>query len=311
MFLENALITAEQVAVLYIIVAVGFFADKVKLFTEKTAMLCTNLLFYIITPAVIIESFLKIDYDKQTVRELFIAMGCGMIMFTVSILINLPFFRKGDNSKNCVLRFASIFSNCGYMSIPLANSVVGPQGVLYCSAVVVCFQIFSFTYGVMIMDKSESKSKINFKKIVLNPGVISVAIGLPLFLLGVKLPEIITAPIGHISNMNTPLAMLVFGTYLANAKIKSAFKEKKIFLAAFIKLIMLPLIMLLVYRLFNLQGALIVSLIITASAPSANNTVIFAAKYERDAGLAAQAVAIISIISILTMPLMIALSGTV
>jgi predicted permease len=309
MFIENAMTAAGQVAVLYIIVAVGCLADKVKFFTEKTAKQCTNLLFYIITPAVIVKSFLEIEYDKQTVRGFFIALGCGMLLHTVAIAINTPFFRKGDCTKNSVLKFAAVYGNCGYMALPLANAVIGAKGVFYCSTVIISFQIFVFTHGVFIMDNEQGKrKKLNYKKIILNPGVLSVSVGLPLFLLGVKLPELVFEPIKYIASMNTPLAMLIFGTYLANTDFKSGLKEKRILLSAFLKLIALPLIMILFFKLFGIRGDLLTALIISASAPSANNTVIYTAKFNNDTSLAAQTVATISFISIITMPLMIAFS---
>jgi predicted permease len=311
MFFENALTAASQVAVLYIIVAVGCLADKVKFFTENIARQCTNLLFYIITPAVIVKSFLEIEHDSQTVRGFFIALGCGMLLHTVAITINAPLFRKGDCSKNSVLKFAAIYGNCGYMALPLANAVIGSQGVFYCSTVIISFQVFVFTHGVFIMDNAQGKKKkLNYKKIILNPGVLSVSVGLPLFLLGVKLPELIFEPIKYIASMNTPLAMLIFGTYLANTDFKSVFKEKRILLSALMKLIVLPLIMLVFFKLFGIRGELLTALIISASAPSANNTVIYTAKFGNDTSLAAQTVAVISFFSILTMPLMIAFAKT-
>ncbi len=310
MFFSNMIIAAEQVAILYIIVAVGFIADKTGMFDEKVAKLCTNLLFYIITPAVIIRSFLDIEYDRETAKGLFIAIGCGMLLHSVAVLLNLPLFRRGNADKNCVLNYGAVFGNCGYMALPLANAVVGTEGVFYCSAVIMSFQIFSFTYGVYLMsDKPENgKSRFEYKRLVLNPGTISVAIGMPLFLSGITMPSIVFQPISYIASMNTPLAMLIFGTYLANTDFRSIFKNGKIFLAALTKLIVLPLIMFGVFKLFGISGALLTSLIISASAPSANNTVIFAAKYNKDTGLAAQTVALISFLSIVTMPIMIALS---
>ncbi len=310
MFLSNVKIASTQVAILYIIVAVGFIADKIGLFTEKTAKLCTDLLFYIITPAVIIRSFLDIEYDPQTAKSLFIAMGCGMLMHAISVIINLPLFRKGDKNDSSVLKYGAVFGNCGYMALPLAGAVIGSQGVFYCSAVIMSFQIFSFTYGVYIMagNSDGDKVKFEYKRLILNPGTIAVAIGLPLFLLNLPMPDIIVKPISYVGSMNTPFAMIVFGTYLANTDFRTLFKNGRIFIAALTKLIALPLIMYGTLRLFGISGDLLTSLTLSASAPSATNTVIFAAKYDRNTGLAAQTVALISFISIITMPVMIALS---
>lgn len=111
--------------------------------------------------------------------------------------------------------------------------------------------------------------------------------------------------------LNTPMAMIMFGTYLANTDLKTMFREKKIYLAAALKLLVLPALMLLIFRLCGVTGALLTSCIISASAPTANNTVMFAAKYGRDTGLSSKVVAVITFLSILTMPLMIALSQTI
>ena len=313
MFFKNMMVAAEQVAILYIIVAVGILADKTNLFTEKTARLCTNLLFFIITPAVIVKSFLEIEYDRDTAKGLFIAIGCGLLLHLVAAVINIPFFNKGDRDKGSVLKFACVYGNCGYMALPLANAVLGAEGVFYCSAVIMAFQMFVFTHGIVIMSdvKANEKRKFELKKLIINPGVLSVAVGLPLFLLGVSIPDIIFKPVQYIASMNTPLAMLIFGAYLSKIELKKIFSDGRILGAAFFKLIVLPLVMLGLFKLFGLSGTLLSALIISASAPTANNTVIFAAKYGRDSVFASKTVAIISAISIVTMPFMIALSSVV
>ena len=312
MFLSNMWIAAKQVLMLYLLVAVGAVADKTRLFTEKTAKACTDLLFYIITFCVIVQSFFTMDNTPENTQHLAIAVGCGMLMHLVAALIAFPWFRKADDDRQPVLHYACIFGNCGYMALPLANAVLGTEGVFYCSAVIVSFQICSFTYGVYIMnDASKGGARFDWKKIILNPGVISVIVGLPLYLLRVPVPQLLTQPVGMLGSMNTPLAMLIFGTYLANTKFRTIFQEKKILLVALCKLILLPLILIGLYYLFGIRGTLLTALTLSASAPSANNTVMFAAKYDRDTGLAAQTVSAVSLFSILSMPAMIALAMSI
>ena len=310
-FFGSMKLAAQQVAILYIIVIIGIIADKVGVFTEKIAKLCTGLLFYVKTPAGIIHSFLQSEKTSETSKGRFIAIACGVLMHLVAALINIPFFRKGDADMSTVLKFACVYGNCGYMALPLANALIGPEGVFYCSAVIMAYQMFVFTHGVYIMsEKPEGgNSRFDYKKLILNPGTLSVAVGMPLFLLGVSLPRIAFDPIAYIASMNTPLAMLIFGTYLAGVDFKRFFSDGRIIIVSFFKLIVLPLIMLLIYKLFGLTGNLLTALIISASAPTANNTVMFAAKYERDTAFASQTVAIVSLLSIITMPFMIALSS--
>jgi len=317
MFLQNMLLATRQVCILYVLIAIGAVADKTKIFTEKTARSSTNLLFYIITPCVIIRSFLEIEYSDEMIKNLLSAIGCGLLMHFTAALISLPFFRKGDGNRNCIFKYASVHGNCGFMALPLANAVLGTQGVFYCSAVIVSFQICAFTYGTFLMsgDKSRgadnaNKKKFEYKRILLNPGMISVLIGLPLYLLRAPVPSAAKEIVNYIATMNTPLAMLIFGTYMANTNFKTILREKNILGVVALKLIALPLLMLGMYKLFGLSGTLLSSLVLPASAPPANNTVMFAAKYDKDTGLAAQIVSAVSLISIFTMPAIIALSMT-
>ncbi len=313
MFLQNVLIASEQVAILYILVAVGAIADKVGIYTEKVAKSCTDLLFYIITPAVIIESFLSLEYNKETAKSLFIAMGCGFILHIVSASISAAVFNRCPKDQRCIYKYSCAYGNCGYMALPLAGAVLGNEGVFYCSAVIISFQVFSFTHGIYTITKGKEgeKIKFDFKKLILNPGVISVIIGLPLFLLSVQLPEIISKPMNYIASLNTPVAMLIFGTYIANTNFRSIFKNWRIFAVALVKLIILPLLLIAAFKFAGIGGSLLVALSISAGAPTANNTVMFAAKYDRNTGLASQTVAIVSFISIITLPVMIALAQAV
>ncbi len=308
MFLENLAIAAKQVGILYILVAVGFICDKVGLFKEKTARMSNDLLFYIITPAVIITAFLSMDNTAENLKKLLMAFGFGVALQIIGALIAMPFFRDKSKADNCIFKFASNYGNVGYMALPLANAVLGAEGVFYCSVVVMVFNIFSFTHGIRVMT---GDSKFDWKKLILNPGTIAVLIGLPLFLLGIKLPEIIQTPVDYLASLNTPLAMIFFGTYLANTDLKTVFSDKRIYLTALIKLIILPLCMLGLFKLFGVTGALVPAIILSSSAPSANNTVMFAAKYDKDAPCASKVVAIVSFISIITMPVMIALGQQV
>ena len=295
---------AGQVAILYLIVLVGFICDKVKLFTEATARATVNLLLYIITPCIIIDSFLKMEYSPARAQKFFIALGLMFLLHFVAILLNLPFFRPKRGENNRIYKYASIYGNVGFMALPLAKAVLGAKGVFYCSSGLIAFNIITFTHGVRVM--AGDNYKFDWKKLVLNPGVIGVAIGLPLFLLDVQVPNVIAQPISLIAGLNTAVAMLIFGTYLANTDLKTMFKAKGIYLVALLKLIALPVICIFLFKLMGIKGSLLVACAISASVPSGNNTFMFASKYGLDVGMASKTVALVSLFSIVTMPVIIA-----
>jgi len=308
-FFNNAFIAAKQVLILYVMIAVGFICDRTGIFKEKTARGTNSLLFFITTPAIIIQSFTKIEFTKETALKLLIAFLGAVAVHLIGIAVSSFLFKKEEPDKKAVYRFACVYGNVGYMALPLAQEILGSEGVFYCSVGVIAFNIFCFTHGSYIMTKKEEGEKsFKPKKLVLNPGVISVLIGLPLFLLRVKLPEIVSTPLNGIAACNTPLAMMVFGTYLSNANFKRIFRDKNIFITAFVKLAVMPLAVFSAYRLLSFSGAFLVAAMITACAPSANNTVIFTAQYDRDLNTASRTVTAVSFMSIITMPLIIALA---
>lgn len=307
LFLQNMQTAAQQVFILYIIVAVGFIADRIGVFTEKTARACNDLMFYIVTPCVIVSSFLNTQFTPETGKSFAAALGCSFLAHFVGIMLATPFFNKKGDENNPIYKFASIYGNVGYMALPLANAVLGPTGVFYCSGGVIALNTIGFTHGIWLMNKGKNV-KFDIKKLILNPGVISVLIGLPLFLFSVELPSLIGTPVNYISQLNTPLAMLIFGTYISKTDLKTIFKIPQQYTVLSIRLIAVPLVMLCVCKVLSLSPALTTACMISSAAPSANNTVMFSAKYNKDTGTASKVVAFNSFVSIITLPIMIAVS---
>jgi predicted permease len=228
----------------------------------------------------------------------------------VANLLAIPFFNK-NKDHGAIFKYAVGYGNMGYMALPLCQSMLGSEGVFYCSAGVVAFNIFSFTHGIWVMTRDKGKTSFDFKKLFFNPGVISVLVGLPLFITGVDLPDVVDSAVGYVASLNTPLAMIFFGTYIANTDLKTMFKVKENYVVVLLKLIALPLIMLAVLRLCGITGVLLTACLISASVPSANNTVMFSAKYGNDTGVASKVVTLTSVLSVLTIPVMVALSKMV
>ncbi len=305
-FLGNAGATALQVGILFIMIAVGFVADRTMLYTEATARATTSLMFYIITPCVVVNSFITTEFSRASLKGFFIAFGVSLLAHFLGMAFSAPLFNK-DIESGVIYKFGSVYGNVGYMALPLVNAVVGGEGVLYASSAIAVFNILCFCHGIALMNRGR-EFKLNIKTIVLNPGIIAVTAGLVIFLTSVKLPSVISEPIRFISSMNTPLAMLIMGTYISHAELKTILKTKEQYIVAVIRLLLVPACVFGVLKISGITGALATTCVISASAPPANNTVMFSAKYDRDTGKASKLVAFCTLISILTMPLMTALT---
>ncbi len=296
-----------QVAMLAVLIAVGFAADKLKIYRRETAVATNNLLFYVITPAVIINSFLKVEMTADNIRgfltAMLIAAGFHVLMIPLSALL---FKRAGEDRP--IFCYGTVYGNVGYMGLPLAQAVAGEMGVFYCSAVVAVFNVFAFTHGAHVMG-ADGRS-MDRRRLFINPGMIGIVIGLPLFLCHISLPTVLSQPIGLIGSMNTPLAMLMFGTYLANTDLAEMVRRKENYVVAFIKLLIAPVAFVLLLWAMGVRGELLLAAAVFSSAPCANNTVMFAAKFGRDTGTASKLCGFTTVLAIVTMPVCIALAKT-
>ena len=305
MFLQNMYTAFTQVAILILLAMVGFICHKGGLFTDKAAKSCNGLLFYIVTPAVICKSFLGLERSAENLKLLLWALLAAVAFHAFAAVLVHFCFNKSPSGG--VYKFASMYGNVGYMGIPLSAAVLGDTGVFICSVVVLVFNIFCFTHGTAVMDRSE-KNKINLFKMLVNPGTIGLVLGLPLFLFNVALPKLIQEPLTHLANLNAPLAMVMLGTYLAATDLGKIFKIPENYFVLLIKLILLPAVMLGASYLIGIRGDLLVGLTLMACVPTASNTVMFAAQFGKDTGRAGMTIAFDSVASVLTMPVWIALA---
>lgn len=309
MFLDNLKTIAVQVLILYLIAGIGFITDKTGLFKQKDAKRLIDLLFNVILPIAIIHTFITMEYSAEHVKGIFIAFLCAFATHIFGTLVSMLTFRKRSLKERGIYHYAMILSNAAFLALPLAKSVIGSEGIFYCSVYVAVFNMVAFTIG--IYEISGHEAEINLKKLILNPGTISVIIGLPLFFMHLDMPHFIEYPMEIVGNCNSPLAMIVFGTFLANSSFKNMFAKKEIYVVSFFRLILIPLCMLGIFWLFGVRGNLLVAMIISASAPSATNTAMYAAKYGNDSALGSEIAAQSSVLSIATMPVIVALASVV
>lgn len=308
--IQNFLTVASQVLVLFGLIAMGFIFTKKGLLTEQGAKVCTDIALYLAVPAVIIRSFINMEYKASTLKVLLFSCLICLLIHIAYILISILVFRSRDDSRQRVMRFAAVFSNAGFMSLPLQEALLGEEGVFYGAIYVVIFNIVAWSYGVILM--SGDKKQLSLKKMLFTPGLIGTAIGVLFFVVSLPLPDILKttgiAVINHTANLNTPLPMIVIGYYLATSDLKKAFSDKGCYLNLAMRLVLMPLATLGAMYLCGIRGTMLVALTVAASAPTAAMTTMFAAKFGRDTSLSVNIVSLSTLLSIITMPCIVAVA---
>ncbi len=303
--INNFLTVFLQVLTLFIFMSFGFVGGKRKIISEGGSKVVADIVLMFVAPCVIINSFRR-PFDSGELKKLLLSFFVILAIHVISITVAHLCFKRNDEKRKRVLRFATVFSNAGYMGLPLQEAVLGADGLFYGSIYVAVFNIVVWTYGVLCM--SGDKKLLSGKKIIFNPGIIGTVLGLIIFIFSINIDGIVGNVVSGMASLNTPLAMIVIGFYLSKSDIVKTFKDKSVYGVALLRLIILPLVSLFTLWLIGIRGPILVALTIGASAPTAAATSMFATKFDTDTNLSVNVVTFTTILSILTMPLIVALA---
>lgn len=259
--MEFSLVVLNQVIVMLLLMSVGGLCFKLKLVSAEANKNITNIVLYIVSPMVILNSFLS-PFKKDKALLLGYAFLLAIISHVIAIAVSYIFLRK-KSERLPIERFAVIYSNCGFMAFPLIEALFGAEGIFFASAYITVFNLLSWTHGfLMISGKTDKKS---IAKAFYSPVVISVAVGLIIYFIGIPVPNVLKETVRQLSLLNTPLAMLVTGINLAQSDIIAAFKKLRSYYIVLLKSLVIPLAAALLYSFLPLpKDIILINLIATA-----------------------------------------------
>jgi len=289
-----------------LILLLGFFLGKYNKMDENFCKKLSFILLMVINPATVFKSY-QMAFDPQKLQNLLFVLAFSALSYLVQIIGAVIFVRKKGNIQAGVERFAVIFSNCGYMGIPLISKMYGDIGVFYLSAYITMYNIMVWTVGVFLMKDSADMKE--FLKNMLNPSLIAVAIGLVFYVSNILLPEVIMEPVSLIAGMNTPVAMLIAGATLSHSNLLAALKKPRLYYLTVLKLFIVPAMVVFSLVFFRVEPMLLMIPIIVSACPSGANTPIFALRYDKDAVYASELLSVTTILSVVTIPVIVFLSN--
>ena len=319
---------------LVILLIPGYILTKVGLLKEGASKAFSAFLLFACQPMLTFMSFQKCEYESNLAINMLIVAVLTLVAHFVMIgLVCLIYKLKKPNEdsqkKANIVKYASVFSNCGFMGIPFLETLFsGVNGGIYVGEVLIyaavfnaIFNILAWTIGIYLI--TGDKKYISIKKALLTPTIIALIIGVAVFFI-VKQPivmidtgvvaintllEKLMQAFSFLSNMVTPVAMTVLGIRLANIKFKEFFTFKGMYVSTFLKLIIAPIItiiILLVERLISGSNNLVVlecTMLFSMAMPTATNTILFCEQYDGDSESATKSMLFSTILSVITIPI--------
>ena len=302
----DMMVIIETMVKLLLLMALGFFLNKLGIFSRESNRMLSDLIVKVTTPLLIISSVCETGGEDLNRLSILPVLGGAFILYLALIaagelIARLPFFPKTERDATaCML----VFSNNSFMGIPVLESLYGSSSIFYNSIINFPFFIFLFTYGVFRL--SGGKQKFNLKSI-LTPGVISALVALVIFLTGVQLPEIIVDTCDMVGGVTSPLSMMVLGSTVAMYPLGKTLADWRSYIFSAFRLLALPALALLACRLLQIDSYYTGIVTISCAMPVASMVLMVAEQNGLDTSQVSRTTLVSTLLSVVAVSLFVAL----
>lgn len=296
------MIVLQQMAVLFIVMMIGFWACKKDIIDPVTSKKLSSIVVNIANPAMILSGVIG-DTSQIHGRDLMITVTASIVLYLIILIIGmvLPYLLRVPKKSMGTYSVMTVFSNIGFMGFPIIAAVYGSSALLYASIFLIPYNILIYTYGIQMMKQGE-KGDFHWKKII-NIGVVFCVISILLFITNIPLPGWVKNTITTLGDLTAPLSMMVIGASFTTMNIKELFCDGKLLMFSVVKLLLLPIVGTLLAKQLIDNQALCGVIMIMLSTPVGSMTAMLAQEYDGDYALASRGVAITTILSVLTIPI--------
>lgn len=296
----NINILINQVGILFLIMLIGVYARKKKFICNETKKDMIDIVINITLPCMIVISFNQ-KISIELIRNAEIILIVSLVIHIGSFFLSKILFNRYPDDIKSVLRYSAVFSNATFMEYPVLEALYGNIGIFYASIYLLPYRIFMWTFGIALFAKNKKQNYV--KEIFLNPGIIAVFIGLAISITSIEVPAILSKTMSMVGGITTPLSMIIVGATLSDIKIQGMFKESSIWYNSIIRLIILPIFSLILFRTLGVKDVVLAVAILLTAMPTGAMTTILAGKYDANSNFASKCVFTTTTLSIVTIPL--------
>lgn len=303
----------NQIVLMFCLMLVGVLINKLKFMHSQTSSDLTNVLLYIVSPCLIINAFEQ-PYSGSRIKQFLLAIAGVFLLYIIEIIVaKLVFGRLKNQNLRRITQYGSIYSNAGFMGIPLISSLFGSEGVFFAVVSLAAFNIFSWTQGVSLFKDNDNGTveKTDWRQVLLNPNIIAIFLGILLFIFSIKIPATPNQVIKYVGSINTPLSMIVIGNSLANIKFSRDMLNKEIGLTILLRNLLFPIIGIVLLKVIGVTGIAFYTTVVMAACPVAGLVVLFTLQVDGDTAPAISLMSLSTILSLITIPLVFALGNLI
>ena len=298
----NATIVFQQMVIMFMLMGLGFFLTRKKVFSEKAPSDFSKMIIEVCNPALMIFSALNRDSNTSK-SDLLLAVLLAVIYYVVLIGVGIliPHVIKARKSEVISYQLLSVYGNIGFMGIPLISAVMGNSAVIYLTVFIIMFNLLVYTHGIGILTRKNQGGKSQFEwRQMINPGTIAAAISITIYLTNIPVPMMATQTFQYIGQCTTFFSMAVIGMALAKIPAKELFSEYRLYIFTGIRFMLLPIVVALCLKPFLHNQLLLGVTVISLALPAANLPLMLAQKYDGETKLLAKGIVLTTLLSVVT-----------
>lgn len=297
----------EQMLMMFLLMLVGFLGRKLGVIGREAEKVLSSLVVNIGNPALILLGSIGSE-ERILGPALLFTLALAFGLFALLILISyglVPLLRVRPESRG-TYRVMTVFQNLGFMGFPLLSAMFGKEALIYGTLFLIAYNVIIYTYGIRVISKEGKKEGFRLSRLF-NVGVLACLLSLLIYSLRIPVPGFAAMTITHLSSLTAPLSMMVIGASLAEIPLKGLFSDLRLLIFAGLRLVLVPICILLPLRQLGMNPQLFGVCLIMLTTPVGSMTAMLAQEYDGDTELTTRGVALTSLLSVLTIPLVTAL----
>lgn len=297
----GGLVILQQMGVIFILVAIGYFLQKGGVLTSETCQKMSFVVVNVTNPCLILTSVLTSDLSVSR-HDFLLALLVSVVFYAALALLGWLFPKTmrfpADEQKYYSMMI--VYTNVGFMGIPIASAILPQEAMVYVVLCNVAFFFFFYTHGVSLLG---GKGSFNWKKF-LSPGILCSLLTIVLFWFDLRLPALIERSVTHLGNANVFLSMALLGASLAHADIRRSLSKSAVWLYSGFRLLIIPIALFYILRAAGLPMEMVYAFSLMAMMPAGNLPLIQAEADGLPTGTLSEGIVVSTVLSFFTITLL-------
>lgn len=282
----------------------GFFLYRIHVINDDSCSVMSKLVTMGSAPCMIFASIMSLSSDNRSVVYTLLIAGVGLYVVMTAIAFVAARIIAKEKKDRGVYEAMMTFGNSAFLAFPIGQALMGDIGVSYLAILNVHQNIFAYSLGVFQLTRGNDQAASFSIKKLLNPPNIAALLGIVLFIIGVKIPDVIMQPINFLGQICSPMSMIVIGATIGSYSLKELFTNWRYYMIALVKMIIIPAIAFAIAFLIWGPSDITSAILIHCSMPTAAIISLIAIMYNADYKTTTSATGLMDILCVGTVPLM-------